>query len=126
VDDQGSAVGSDQQVFPAAPESRDTGTFDLPGELFGYRPAQSRLAHNEACDPLTANVRRDTAAGGFDFGQFRHASGLACYSSLRSLLALMFHHQGHREIRTWGVATSLRKCPAAQAAPRKNSVSNIR
>jgi len=77
--DEGAGVGADQQVFPAARKLSDTDMFYSPGKLSGNRPAQSGLAYDEPLNLLAAKMRLDTAAGGFDFGKFRHANRPAVY-----------------------------------------------
>ncbi len=77
--DEGAGVGADQQVFSAARKLSYTDMFYSPGKLSGNRPAQSGLAHDEPLNFLAANMRLDTAAGGFDLGEFRHVNGPVAY-----------------------------------------------
>ncbi|MOA01797.1 hypothetical protein D3C78_1212200 [compost metagenome] len=73
--DQGAALGLDQQVLGAAADMLDALAGQPHVEVFGNRPAQAALAHDHAGHPVALQMRGDTAAGGFDFGQFGHGGG---------------------------------------------------
>jgi tetratricopeptide (TPR) repeat protein len=77
VNQQGAVAKIKQQIFAA---SRDA-LQNLVGEQLVKPPwqrvAQRRGARNHLRDAASNNVRRDAAAGNFDFGQFGHALGVA-------------------------------------------------
>jgi hypothetical protein len=73
------ARGVEQQVFAAPPHAGDAGAAESDFQVIRHRPAQRALAHGDAAHFLALDVRFDTAAGGFHFGQFRHRiSGARC------------------------------------------------
>lgn len=72
VADQTAGLGLDQQVLGAPLHALDTLTGEANVQIFRNRPAQTTLTHDHAADTLPLQVRRYTAASGFDFRQFGH------------------------------------------------------
>ncbi|MCY1180568.1 hypothetical protein D9M73_210210 [compost metagenome] len=72
--DQGADFGIDQQVLGAPLHQHDALARQTHIEVFGNRPAQAPITHDHPADALAFQVRRNTAAGGFDFRQFRHGA----------------------------------------------------
>ena len=66
-----------QQVFRAAFDRFDALTRQGANEDLRNRPAQLRLAYDQAGNDFAEQVRSDTQPRGFDFGQFRHVCNLS-------------------------------------------------
>ncbi len=71
MNDQGSAIGMEQQVLSPAPEFEHARPLELPGESPGHGPAQLPLANDDARDFLALQVGLQAAPGGLDFREFR-------------------------------------------------------
>ena len=63
----------DQQVFPAPAHGED-GASGQELDIRGDRPAQPRLAHFDARDDATGELRGEAATRDFDFGQLWHCA----------------------------------------------------
>src|SRR5690606_19341475 len=70
--DQRTRLRLDQQVLGAPLDRLDTLAGQAHVQVFRNRPAQAPLTHDHTADTLADEMRLDTAAGGFDFGKFRH------------------------------------------------------
>jgi len=79
VRDQGPAVRVDQQVLGAPAHAGDAASLERLLQAAWHRPAQAALAHDDARDSPSFEGRRDTAARGLDFREFRHP-GRSCAS----------------------------------------------
>ena len=84
---------ADQQVFGPPFDGADLQSRQFCGEVGVHRPAQARLAYRDGLDLPAGQVRRQSGADGFDFGQFGH-EGLhtrkgRCMIAHPSILAAM-------------------------------------
>ena len=61
-------LGVQQQVFRAPLDLVDALPAQQARQRRRHRPAQARRAHDQLVDAVAEQVRRDAAAGGFDFG----------------------------------------------------------
>jgi hypothetical protein len=62
----------EEQVLGATTEGVDGGAWQLRINVCTDWPAQASLAYHNVVDTITDDVRFDSAAACFDFGQFRH------------------------------------------------------
>ncbi|EXF43084.1 hypothetical protein BAY1663_04502 [Pseudomonas sp. BAY1663] len=86
MDDQRAGLEADQQVLGAPLNRLDTLTGQAHVQILGNRPAQAPVAHDHPVDALAEEMRRDTAAGSFDFGEFGHGES-AGWSEKGEILA---------------------------------------
>src|SRR3989338_103228 len=72
VADQTPGFSLDQQVLGTPLDTPDALPGQLDIQIFGNRPAQAPLAHDDTTDTLALKVGSDATAGGFYFGKFWH------------------------------------------------------
>jgi hypothetical protein len=68
---------SSEDVFGTALESGDGGAGESLGKLLGYALAEISVADGNGGKSLTGEGGFEAPAGGFDFWQFGHGSGVA-------------------------------------------------
>ena len=83
MQDGRAVIGAKQQVLGTPVDTFYGLSSEFLAESSRYRPAQIGVAYDNPCDLFAGDVRRNTAAGGFDFRQLRHevmikAGWLAC------------------------------------------------
>src|SRR5690606_21724065 len=105
-----------QQVFAAPLDLLDALPAQQLRQVGGNRPAQHGMPHHDAADAAALQMRLDTAAGGFDFGQFRHTRNGLVGWVLKRLYAILVRIHAHATgCRKTAAYTSAMVTPAAPA-----------
>jgi hypothetical protein len=71
------AIGIDQAIFRAPPETGHLSPGEPLAKVDGERPAQVRPARLDVVDALSEQDSLEPAHGGFDFGKLRHGRDMA-------------------------------------------------
>jgi hypothetical protein len=76
VHEQGSPIKAGENVFATSFQGLNRLTLQDCGQIGLYGPAQMPVPYDQFPDRLVEKMRLNAPQRGFDFGQFRHGSGL--------------------------------------------------
>ncbi|MNC92841.1 hypothetical protein D3C83_93480 [compost metagenome] len=85
MQDKRPGLAHEEQIFAAATQRSDRFAGKQPRQAARHGKPHRAIAHDGAGDALVHDERRESAARGFDFGQFRH--GKSCLSNGVCVLA---------------------------------------